>query len=395
MMFGLSQRVQEISPSPTLVIDTMIKEMVAQGENIINLSVGEPDTETPMKASYKAVEGIINGFTKYTNSSGIIELRKKLAEKLKTENQLSYDPDQIIVSVGGKHSLYNIFMAICNPEDEVILPAPYWVSYPEQIKLAGAKPIIIETDESTNFKLTAEQLEAAISQKTKAIVLTSPSNPTGSAYSEEELRSLASIISRHQFYIISDEIYEKLVYHGSHHSIASISEEMKQRTLIVNGFSKTYGMTGWRLGYTAGPKDVIKAMSSFQSHVTSNPASISQLAAIGALEDYDPSQKAIFAERMEYLYKRINEMKHISCVKPDGAFYLFPNVKACIGKSYRGDKITSTERLCELILDNAKIGIVPGTGFGAPNNVRISYAVNMEKLIEASNRLAAFLEEVQ
>jgi aspartate aminotransferase len=394
-MFGLSQRVKEISPSPTLVIDTMIKELVAQGENIINLSVGEPDTDTPMKASYRAIEGIVDGFTKYTNSSGIIELRRSLANKFRTENDLHYDIDQIIVSVGGKHSLYNAFMALCNPGDEVILPAPYWVSYPEQIKLAGAVPVIVDTDESTNFKLTPAMLEAAITNKTKAIVLTSPSNPTGSAYSEAELRELASIISRHEFYIISDEIYEKLVYNGSHHSIANISEEIKNRTLIVNGFSKTYGMTGWRLGYTAGPKDVIKAMSSFQSHVTSNPTSIAQLAAIGALEDYDPRQKAIFQERLEYVYKRVNEMKHIACLKPDGAFYVFPNVKECIGRSFRGEPITSSERLCELILDNAKVGIVSGTGFGSPNNVRISYALNLDKLTEAMNRLEAFLEEVR
>lgn len=394
-MFSLSKRVKEISPSPTLAIDTMIKELVAKGEDIINLSVGEPDTDTPMKASYKAIEGIVGGFTKYTNSSGIIELRKSLANKFKTENNLHYDIDQIIVSVGGKHSLYNAFMTLCNPGDEVILPAPYWVSYPEQIKLADAVPVIVDTDETTNFKITPAMLEAVITEKTKAFVLTSPSNPTGSAYSEAELRELAKVISKHDFFIISDEIYEKLVYNGEHFSIANISEEIKNRTLIINGFSKTYGMTGWRLGYTAGPKEIIKAMSNFQSHVTSNPTSIAQLAAIGALEDYDSKQREVFQERLEYVFKRVNEMNYISCLKPDGAFYVFPNVKECIGKSYRGTTITSSEHLCELILDNAKVGFVSGTGFGSPNNVRISYALSLTKLTEAMNRLAAFLEEVR
>lgn len=394
-MLNVSKRVKEITPSATLSIDTMIKEMVANGEDIINLSVGEPDTNTPIKASYKAIEGIVNNFTKYTNTSGIIDLRKHLVEKFKNDNNLDYDIDQIIVSAGGKHSLYNVFMALCDPGDEVILPVPYWVSYPEQIKLAGAVPVDIKTDESTGFKITPSMLESVISSKTKALVLNSPSNPTGSVYSEAELRALADIILRHKFYIISDEIYEKLTYNIDHFSIANINEELKDRTIIVNGFSKTYGMTGWRLGYTAGPRNIIKAMVDFQSHVTSNVTSVAQLAAIGALEDHDTNQKPLFQERLECAYGYVSKMKNIHCLKPEGAFYLFPNISKCIGKSIAGEIITSSEHFCKLILTNVKVGIVSGSGFGAPDNVRISYAINIEQLIEAMNRINRFLEALE
>lgn len=373
----------------------MIKEMVANGEDIINLSVGEPDTNTPIKASYKAIEGIVNNFTKYTNTSGIIELRKHLVRKFKIDNNLDYDIDQIIVSTGGKHSLYNAFMVICDPGDEVILPAPYWVSYPEQIKLTGAVPVVIKTDESTGFKITPSMLESVITNKTKALVLNSPSNPTGAVYSESELRALADLIIRHEFYIISDEIYEKLTYTIDHLSIANINEEIKDRTIIVNGFSKTYGMTGWRLGYTAGPKNIIKAMVDFQSHVTSNVTSIAQLAAIGALEDYYTNQKSLFQERLECVYGHVRKMKYINCLKPEGAFYLFPNTSECIGKSIDGEIITSSEHLCNLILTYAKVGIVSGSGFGAPDNVRISYAMDIKQLDEAMNRINRFLEALK
>ncbi|WP_237178960.1 pyridoxal phosphate-dependent aminotransferase [Paenibacillus sp. MMS18-CY102] len=395
-MTVLSKRVSEIAPSATLAIDTRVKELIQNGEDIINLSVGEPDTDTPMKASYMAIEGISKGFTKYTNSSGIIELRKRLSQKFKEDNNLDYDPDQIIVSVGGKHSLYNIFMTLCNPGDEVILPAPFWVSYSEQIKLADAVPVIISTDESTDFKVTPAVLESYITNKTKLLVLNSPSNPTGTAYTKEEIVALAGVLEKHDnVYVISDEIYEKLIYDGEHYSIANVSERMKERTLIVNGFSKTFGMTGWRLGYTAGAKEIIKGIANFQSHVTSNVTSVAQLAAIGALNDYDHTQKEMFRQRLEYVYGRVSQMPYLRCVKPQGAFYVFPNVEQTFGRSYKGTKIESSEDFCRLLLDHHKVGIVSGVAFGSPNNVRISYALNLTRLEEAMNRLDAFLAELE
>ncbi|WP_217125708.1 pyridoxal phosphate-dependent aminotransferase [Hydrogenophilus thiooxidans] len=394
-MLGLSSRVKAISPSATLAIDTRVKEMIQKGEDVINLSVGEPDTPTPLRASYRAIEGIVNGFTKYTNSSGIVELRKRLARKLAEENGLEYDPEQIVVSVGGKHSLYNAFMAICNPGDEVVLPAPYWVSYIEQIKLADAVPVVVPTDESTGFKLTPEKLASAITPRTKALVLNSPSNPTGAAYTREELQALACVVAERDMYVVSDEIYEKLLYTGEHVSIAALGPALKERTLVVNGFSKAFGMTGWRLGYMAGPKDVMKAVADFQSHVTSNVTSIAQLAALGALDDYDPAQREMFRERLEYVYGRVAAMKHVRCVKPQGAFYVFPNVGDCFGKTFRGAVICDADHLCELILEHCRVGVVAGTGFGAPRNIRISYAVRLERLREAMDRLERFFAEIE
>lgn len=393
-MLGLSERVKKISPSPTLAMDTKAKQLIAEGHDIINLSVGEPDINTPVKASFRAIEGIVNNFTKYTNVSGIPDLRKKLQQKLEEENGLSYDMDDIVVSVGGKHSLYNAFMALCNPNDEVILQAPYWVSYPEQIRLAEANPIIIQTDESTGFKITPEMLKQHITNNTKILLLNSPSNPTGAVYSRAELHALAEVIKEHEFYIISDEIYEKMVYGQEFVSILHVCPELKDRTLIVNGFSKTYGMTGWRLGYMAGPKEIMKSIAKFQSHVTANPTSIAQLAAIGALEDFDYSALAKYKERLDYSVNRLNKMKNVTCLTPQGAFYVFPNVSSLMGKRYKDEIIQDVNHLVELILIHAKVGIISGDGFGSPNNVRISYALPMERLIEAMDRLENFFSEI-
>jgi aspartate aminotransferase len=393
MAFGLSDRVRGISPSPTLSIDTKTKELMQRGVDVINLSVGEPDFPTPAQASLAGIQAIAEGFTKYTAVAGIHELRSAIARKLQEENGLEYDPEEILVSVGAKHSLYNAFMALCNPGDEVILPAPYWVSYPEQIKLAGAKPVILPTDESTSFKITPQQLEQAITPRTKALLLNSPSNPTGAVYTKEELAALAEVIIRHEFYVISDEIYEKLVYGVEHVSIAALHPEIKKRTLVVNGFSKTFSMTGWRVGYLAADRTLVKAMAGLQGHSTSNPASMAQRAALTALSCFDPAMVEEFRKRRDYVVDRLRRMAPIECVEPPGAFYVFPNVAGFFGRRYRGTPIENVDHLCTLLLEEAKIAIVPGTGFGAPNNMRISYAVSIDTLQQAMDRLEAFARE--
>ncbi|BCJ87629.1 pyridoxal phosphate-dependent aminotransferase [Effusibacillus dendaii] len=395
MPFGLSDRVKSIPPSPTLSIDAKTKELVAQGIDIINLSVGEPDFGTPEPACQEGITAIQEGFTKYTAVAGINNLRKAIAKTLKEEDGVEYEMDDIIVSNGAKHSLFNVFMAVCNPGDEVILPAPYWVSYPEMIRLAGATPVIIETDESTGFKITPELLKNAITSKTKALLLNSPSNPTGAVYTPEELQALAKVIEQHDFYVISDEIYGKLVYDVRQVSIASLSEAMKQRTLLVNGFSKAFAMTGWRLGYVAGDRAVIKAMTTFQSQSTSNPSSISQRAGVKALECFDPQVVEVFRRRRDYILKRIEAMPYIQCIVPNGAFYVFPNVSGVFGKTYQDVTIDSASTFATLLLEKANIALVPGEGFGAPNNIRISYAVSDEDLTKAMDRLETFLQEVK
>ncbi|MFD2170322.1 pyridoxal phosphate-dependent aminotransferase [Tumebacillus lipolyticus] len=395
MAIGLSDRVKSIAPSPTLSIDAKTKQMIAEGIDVINLSVGEPDFGTPEVACAAGKAAIDEQFTKYTAVPGIVELRKKIAAQLKERLNLDYTADDILVSSGAKHSLYNAFMALCNKGDEVILPAPYWVSYPEMIRLAEATPVVIETDESTGFKITPEQLEQAITPKTKVLLLNSPSNPTGAVYTKEELAALADVISKHEFYVISDEIYDQLVYGVEQVSIATFGEEIKKRTLLINGFSKAYSMTGWRVGYMAGERALIKAMTSFQSHTTANPSSISQKAAVGALDHKDELMVPEFRWRRDYVLDRIAKMPMLSCDTPSGAFYVFPNCSACYGKSFQGHPINSCDDFASLLLEHAKIALVPGSGFGAPNNFRISYATSRDNLKKAMDRLEAFMLSVQ
>ncbi|MCX7569659.1 pyridoxal phosphate-dependent aminotransferase [Tumebacillus sp. DT12] len=393
MSFGLSERVKNIAPSPTLSIDTKTKAMMAEGIDVINLSVGEPDFGTPEIATEAGKAAIDAQFTKYTAVPGIVELRNKIAAKLNEWHGLDYTADDILVSSGAKHSLYNAFMALCNPGDEVILPAPYWVSYPEMIALAEATPVVIATDESTGFKITPEQLQQAITPKTKVLLLNSPSNPTGAVYTKEELAALAEVITGHEFYVISDEIYDQLVYDVEQVSIATFPG-MKERTILINGFSKAYSMTGWRVGYLAGDRAAVKAMTSFQSHTTANPASISQKAALAALDHIDEAMVPEFRWRRDYVLERLAAMPHVSCDTPDGAFYVFPNCAATFGKSYQGHRIEKSDDFAALLLEYAKISLVPGTGFGAPNNFRISYATSRDNLAKAMDRLEAFLKEL-
>lgn len=393
MAFGLSDRVKSIAPSPTLSIDTKTKAMMADGIDVVNLSVGEPDFGTPEIACAAGKLAIDQQFTKYTAVPGIVELRKKIAEDLATKG-LAYTADDILVSSGAKHSLYNAFMALCNPGDEVLLPAPYWVSYPEMIALAEGVPVILPTDESTGFKITPAQLEAAITPKTKVLLLNSPSNPTGAVYTPDELKALAEVIRKHDFYIISDEIYDQLVYGVEQVSLASLDDEIKRRTIVINGFSKSYSMTGWRVGYLAADRAIVKAMTSFQSHTTANPASISQRAALAALDYKDEAMVPEFRWRRDYVLERLQQMPHVTCETPTGAFYVFPNCSQLYGKTYRDHTIANCDDFASLLLEHANVSLVPGSGFGAPNNFRISYATSRANLAKAMDRLEAFLNEL-
>jgi len=391
----LSKKALSISPSSTLAIDAKAKRMKAEGIDIIGFGAGEPDFDTPDHIKQAAIKAINDGFTKYTPASGTLDLKKAICEKFKKENGLDYTPANIVISNGAKHSLVNAFQAICNPGDEVIVPAPYWVSYPEMIKLADGVPVILNTTEEDNFKFTIYKLEAAITDKTKAIVINSPSNPTGMVYSEEELRAIAEIAVKKNIFIISDEIYEKLIYDGYKHiSIASFDEKIKDLTIIINGMSKTYSMTGWRIGYSASNAEIAKIMGNVQSHATSNPNSIAQKAAEAALtgpQDAVEMMKAEFVKRRDYMVDRINKIEGLSCIKPNGAFYVMMNISKLIGKVIDGVVIKGSDDFADLLLEKANVALVPGSGFGTDIHVRLSYATSMENIKEGLNRIEKFL----
>ena len=355
----LSKRAQNIKPSPTLAIDAKAKALKNQGINVINFGAGEPDFDTPINIKEAGQKAIRDGFTKYCPVSGTPDLKAAIIEKFKKDNSLDYTTDEIIVSCGAKHSLYNLFQAILDKGDEVLIPSPFWVSYPDMVALAGAKSKIIKSKESDGFKIKSEQLKKAIGKKTKALIINSPSNPTGSAYSSEELKALGEICLKNKILIVSDEIYEKLTYDNfKSSSIASASSEIKALTVVVNGVSKSYSMTGWRIGYTAGPKEIISAMTNIQSQSTSNPTSISLKAATEALKGPQESVEQMrveFEKRRDFIVERLNGIKGIKCFKPQGAFYVFPNVKKLLGKNYSGKQINTDIELAEYLLDKAKI----------------------------------------
>jgi aspartate aminotransferase len=386
----LSKRVCGVKPSPTLAIDSKAKALKAQGIDIISFGAGEPDFDTPDNIKEAAKKAIDEGFTKYCPVNGTPDLKQAIVEKFKKDNNLSYGADEIIVSCGAKHSLYNLFQAILGPGDQVIVPAPYWVSYPDMASLAGAKAKVIKTREQDGFRIDPNVLEKAITPKTKALIINSPSNPTGGTYTSEELKTIADICLRHNLLVISDEIYEKLVYdHFTFASIAGVSPEMKARTLVVNGISKAYAMTGWRIGYTAGPKEIISAMGTIQSQSTSNPTSIAMKAATEALSGSQASVETMrqeFEKRRNYIVDRLNHIKGVRCFKPQGAFYVFPNIKKLLGKSYQGVAISTCSDLAAFLLDKAKIAVVPGSAFGAPGYVRLSYATSMENIQKGLDR---------
>uniref|UniRef100_UPI0039B8FB7D pyridoxal phosphate-dependent aminotransferase n=1 Tax=Candidatus Ruminimicrobium bovinum TaxID=3242779 RepID=UPI0039B8FB7D len=373
-----------IKPSPTWALDTKAKELQAQGINIISFGTGEPDFDTPLNIKQAAIEAINAGFTKYCPVAGTLELKKAIIKKFKEDNNLDYQPNEIIVSCGAKHSLYNIFQAILNEGDEIIIPSPYWVSYPDMALLAGAQPVFVKATDKNNFKVSPKSIENVITPKTKAIVINSPSNPTGATWTLKELEEIAEVCLRHNLLIISDEIYEKLVYDNFKYvSIAQISKEIKERTLVVNGVSKAFAMTGWRIGYCAGNKDIIAAMTKIQSQSTSNPTSISIKATVEALNGPKEAMKNMveeFKKRRDYIVKRLNAIEGINCLTPNGAFYVFPNVSKLLGKKYNGVTVKTDSDLSNYLLDKARVAVVAGSSFGAPGYIRLSYATSMEKI---------------
>lgn len=387
----LSKRVETLTPSSTLAISALASELKRKGHDVISLSVGEPDFNTPDYIIEAAKDAMDKGFTKYAPSGGVPELKEVIQQKFLTDNNLSYDPEEIVVTTGAKHALFTLFQVLLNEGDEVIIPAPYWVSYTEQVKLAGGIPVIIQTDESSEFKLTPEQLEEAITEKTKAIVINSPSNPTGMMYTKEELKNLGEVCLKHNLYIVSDEIYEKLIYTDDEHvSMAEISPELKELTIVINGVSKSHAMTGWRIGYAAGNKKIIHAMTNFVSHETSNATTVAQYAAIAAYNGgqlFSDEMRKIFSERLDVLYNKLIEIPGIECIKPNGAFYLFPNVTKALeltGFESASDWVTA-------LLEEEKVALVPGESFGSENNVRLSYATSIDQLTEAAERIHRFM----
>lgn len=387
----LAKRVQALTPSTTLAITAKAKELKDQGLDIIGLGAGEPDFNTPQHIIDAATASMNEGQTKYTPSAGLLKLKEAIAAKLLRDQQLEYKPSEIIVASGAKHALYTLFQAILDEGDEVIIPTPYWVSYPEQVKLADGVPVYIEGKESNSFKITPEQLEAAITVKTKAVIINSPSNPTGMLYTAEELQQLGEICLKHDILIVSDEIYEKLVYGDHKHvSIAQLSPELKKQTVIINGVSKSHSMTGWRIGYACGEEALIKAMTNLASHSTSNPTTTAQYGAIAA---YDGSQEAVeemrqaFESRLNIIYDKLVAIPGISCIKPQGAFYLFPNVKeAALSTGY-----SNVDEFAKGLLEEALVAVIPGSGFGSENNIRLSYATSLEQLEKAVDRIGSFV----
>jgi aspartate aminotransferase len=384
-MQQLAQRATTLTPSLTLAIDAKAKKLKAEGVDVCGFGAGEPDFDTPQYIKDAAVQALAAGFTKYTPSSGIPELRAAIAEKLKNENGLDYKPSQVIVNCGAKHSCYNVILATCQAGDEVIIPAPYWLSYPEMVKLADASPVIVETSEENGFKITPEQFRDAMTPATKLIILNSPGNPTGSVYTREELEALAEVALEEDILMLSDEIYEKITYDGTQCvSLASLSKNIYDLTITVNGFSKAYAMTGWRLGYIAAPEAIAAAIDSIQSHSTSNPTSFAQKGALAGLkgdQSFIGEMVKAFAERRAYMYDRLTKIPSVTCVKPMGAFYMLPNIS-----SYGlGSTAFSTK-----LLDEQKVAVVPGVAFGSDAHVRLSYACSMENIQKGLDRIEAF-----
>ena len=382
----LNERVAGITPSLTLAIDAKAKALAAAGEKVCGFAAGEPDFDTPEHIKEAAAKALKDGRTKYAPNDGVMELRVAIAEKLTKENGLAYKPEQVLVSNGAKHSLFNIFMALCRSGDEIIIPAPYWLSYPEMVRVAGGTPVFVHGAEANGLKITPADLEKAVTVRSKALVINSPSNPTGAVYTRAELLALAEAAVRHNLWIVSDEIYERMVYDGAAAvSVGALSAEVFKRTITVNGFSKPYAMTGWRLGYYAGPIEIVKAGSALQSHSTSAPNTFAQYGAIAALRGPQAcvtQMVAAFDERRKYLYKRLTAIPRVTCVKPTGAFYVFPNI---------GTTGLDSLAYCQRLLETEKVAVVPGLPFGADANVRFSYACSMQNIEEGLNRFERFM----
>ena len=394
-MKELSKIALGVQASTTLAVDALFKQMKADGKDVVGFGAGEPDFNTPDNINEAAIKAIKDGQTKYTPSNGIPALRQAVANRLLSDCGISYSADQIVVASGAKHNIYIAFQALLDPGDEVILPAPYWVTYAEAVKMAGGVPVVVSAPELSDFKIGKEQLEAAITDKTKLFILNNPSNPTGMLYSADELRSLAEICLRHDLYIMSDEIYYKLVYDGKEFtSVASLGEDVKERTIIVNGVSKTYAMTGWRIGYTASGLQLAKVMTNYLSHSTSSPSTISQLAAVEALngpQDGIDAMRGEFEKRRNYIVDRVNSIDGVSCRKPDGAFYVMINIEKLIGKTLGGVKINNSDDFSLAFLESGLVAVVSCTGFGCDNFLRLTYATSMKTIEEGMDRLEKFV----
>ena len=396
----ISDSLKRIKPSPTIAVTQKAKELKAAGKDVIGLGAGEPDFDTPDNIKKAAIDAIQSGDTKYTAVDGTKDLKEAIVEKFKRENNLNYTIDQITVGAGGKHVIYNLMMATLNKGDEVIIPAPYWVSYPDIVLLAGANPIVIECSEDQGFKLSAKDLEAKITNNTKWLILNSPSNPTGACYSEQEIKNLSQVLKRNPHVnILSDDIYEHITYDDFKFFTIAQIPEIKNKVITMNGVSKSYAMTGWRIGYAAGDKDIIKAIAKIQSQSTTNPSSISQAAAVEALngkQDFIPVRAKAFQERRDFVVNSLNAIEGISCLKPEGAFYVFPNCKGLIGKKDKsGKKITNDTDFVQSLLENNDVAVVQGSAFGLEGFFRISYATSMEKLEIAMKRIKSFCESLK
>jgi len=393
----VTDRVSKIAPSLTLEITAKAKKMKAEGISVIGFGAGEPDFNTPDYIIESAKKALDIGFTKYTPASGMPELKKAVCKKFKEDNGLDYEESQIVISSGAKSSLYHAIEAVVQDGDEVLLPSPYWLTYPELIKLAGGKVVLVKAEKENGYKVTAEQLRKAYTPKTKALIFNSPNNPTGAVYSKEEIDAIAKFVEETGIYVIADEIYEKLVYGGEkHYSIATYSEKVKEQTIVINGMSKTYAMTGWRIGYLAAPKDVAKAISSMQSHTASNPNSIAQYASVTALnggEEFISKMLKTFDERRTFMVERLSNMQGVAVAEPKGAFYVFVDISALIGKKFEGEVIEGSMSFANCALKKG-VALIPGIAFGDDNSIRLSYAISLEDIKEGLNRLESFIKEL-
>lgn len=396
-MKPVSKVAEAVRASTTLAVDSLAKQMKADGLDVVGFGTGEPDFNTPDNINMAGIKAICDGKTKYTPAAGIIPLRKAIAQRLKDDCGLDYDYTQIVVASGAKHSVYIALAAITNPGDEIIIPAPFWVSYYEMVHMTGGTPVIVEAGEEQGFKITAQQLEAAITDKTKCLMLNNPSNPTGMIYSADELCAIADVCVKHDLYILADEIYYQLIYDGVEFtSMASLGEEVKERTLLVNGVSKSYAMTGWRVGYCAANKTLAKIMSNYLSHSTGAPSTISQWASVEALtgpQDGIEAMRKAFLERRDYIVRRINEIPGVSCIVPNGAFYVMMNIEKLVGKTLGGKLIENDDDFAVALLEKALVAVVPCSGFGMKNFVRWSYAASMENIQKGLDRLEKFVTE--
>ena len=398
MALTLSKKGQAVKPSSTLSITAKAKELKAQGIDVVGFGAGEPDFPTPENICDSAIKAIKDGFTKYTPASGTIELKEAVCKKFKEFNNISYDPSQIVISNGGKHSLTNTFEAILNPGDEVIIPTPYWLSYPEIVKMADGIPVYVRAERDQEYKVTAQQIEDACTSKTKAVIINSPNNPSGMIYTREELEAIADVAIRKDIYVISDEMYENLIYGDSTSiSIASLNDEIYKRTITISGLAKSYSMTGWRIGYTGSSKEIAKIMGSIQSHQTSNPNSIAQKAAYEALigpQDSVLTMNLEFDKRRKYMYERISDMKYISALMPQGAFYMFVDVSNLLKKEYKGQRVNDLSNLAKILIEDYNVAVIPCDDFGFDDHIRLSYAISIQHIEKGLDRIESFINDV-